>query len=130
MFCCVNCGSCMHSWWLKVCCMCSFFFFFSSRRRHTRFDCDWSSDVCSSDLTTFLLHASAPRPDGGKQRIGVRAEQQERGCRRRLLQRLQERILRPLVHGIGGQIGRESGRGRGEISVVAVSLKKKKKKKS
>src|SRR5256886_7912370 len=27
-----------------------FFFFFSSRRRHTRFDCDWSSDVCSSDL--------------------------------------------------------------------------------
>src|SRR5688572_15610415 len=25
------------------------FFFFSSRRRHTRFDCDWSSDVCSSD---------------------------------------------------------------------------------
>src|SRR2546430_16399373 len=29
-----------------------FFFFFSSRRRHTRFDCDWSSDVCSSDLTS------------------------------------------------------------------------------
>src|SRR5256886_13422952 len=25
-------------------------FFCSSRRRHTRFDCDWSSDVCSSDL--------------------------------------------------------------------------------
>src|SRR5207237_4988164 len=23
---------------------------FSSRRRHTRFKCDWSSDVCSSDL--------------------------------------------------------------------------------
>src|SRR5207237_7738604 len=31
-----------------------FFFFFSSRRRHTRFKCDWSSDVCSSDLTTIL----------------------------------------------------------------------------
>src|SRR2546430_14640916 len=30
-----------------------FFFFFSSRRRHTRFDCDWSSDVCSSDLETI-----------------------------------------------------------------------------
>src|SRR2546430_5390573 len=29
---------------------CFIFFFFSSRRRHTRFDCDWSSDVCSSDL--------------------------------------------------------------------------------
>src|SRR5260370_35987860 len=26
-------------------------FFFSSRRRHTIFKCDWSSDVCSSDLT-------------------------------------------------------------------------------
>src|SRR5580698_8183866 len=25
-------------------------FFFSSRRRHTRLTCDWSSDVCSSDL--------------------------------------------------------------------------------
>src|SRR2546430_6448641 len=29
-------------------------FFFSSRRRHTRFDCDWSSDVCSSDLRAGL----------------------------------------------------------------------------
>src|SRR2546430_5960664 len=28
---------------------CYQYFFFSSRRRHTRFDCDWSSDVCSSD---------------------------------------------------------------------------------
>src|SRR4029077_19222611 len=27
-----------------------FLVFFSSRRRHTRFKCDWSSDVCSSDL--------------------------------------------------------------------------------
>src|SRR5256886_7393388 len=39
---------------MGVCCD----FFFSSRRRHTRFDCDWSSDVCSSDLNgevTFPL---------------------------------------------------------------------------
>src|SRR5437763_8405538 len=28
-----------------------FFFFFSSRRRHTRYIGDWSSDVCSSDLS-------------------------------------------------------------------------------
>src|SRR5262245_62581824 len=28
-----------------------FYFFFSSRRRHTRCLSDWSSDVCSSDLT-------------------------------------------------------------------------------
>src|SRR5260221_10927954 len=38
-----------------------FFFFFSSRRRHTRSLCDWSSDVCSSDLpdnpeTLNVLH--------------------------------------------------------------------------
>src|SRR2546427_11044025 len=31
------------------------FFFFSSRRRHTRFDCDWSSDVCSSDLAKKVV---------------------------------------------------------------------------
>src|SRR5688572_31349833 len=30
-------------------------FFFSSRRRHTRFDCDWSSDVYSSDLKLIKL---------------------------------------------------------------------------
>src|SRR3989475_7075913 len=30
-------------------------FFFSSRRRHTRFDCDWSSDVCSSDLDNYAM---------------------------------------------------------------------------
>src|SRR6266480_7083844 len=48
-----------------------FFFFFSSRRRHTRLTCDWSSDVCSSDLLAFLLFAAAvvrtawvPRPVG------------------------------------------------------------------
>src|SRR4030066_1533088 len=31
------------------------FFFLSSRRRHTRFKCDWSSDVCSSDLQAWHL---------------------------------------------------------------------------
>src|SRR2546430_5170706 len=34
-------------------------FFFSSRRRHTRFDCDWSSDVCSSDLVVRYTACSA-----------------------------------------------------------------------
>src|SRR5256886_13371373 len=37
-------------WCLNRCVALNKFFFFSSRRRHTRFDCDWSSDVCSSDL--------------------------------------------------------------------------------
>src|SRR2546427_8626572 len=35
------------------------FFFFSSRRRHTRFDCDWSSDVCSSDLSNDVARNAA-----------------------------------------------------------------------
>src|SRR2546421_10197519 len=38
------------------------FFFFSSRRRHTRSDRDWSSDVCSSDLTSSSPLLSGPRP--------------------------------------------------------------------
>src|SRR5215211_8085959 len=33
------------------------FFFFSSRRRHTRSLCDWSSDVCSSDLSDDAVEA-------------------------------------------------------------------------
>src|SRR5690242_20931538 len=36
-----------------------FFFFFSSRRRHTRLTCDWSSDVCSSDLLVCGLFFAA-----------------------------------------------------------------------
>src|SRR5439155_14910892 len=35
-----------------------YFFFFSSRSRHTRWPRDWSSDVCSSDL-------SVPAETGG-----------------------------------------------------------------
>src|SRR2546428_158398 len=36
-----------HAGDILMCCL----FFFSSRRRHTRSDRDWSSDVCSSDLS-------------------------------------------------------------------------------
>src|SRR5947207_15808006 len=39
----------------------SIFFFFSSRRRHTRSLCDWSSDVCSSDLGEVLAAAQEER---------------------------------------------------------------------
>src|SRR6267142_5323642 len=38
-----------------------FVFFFSSRRRHTRLTCDWSSDVCSSDLRLAALAAAKRR---------------------------------------------------------------------
>src|SRR2546430_7052803 len=49
----MRCTLCWHLLQLALCVVLFvwFFFFFSSRRRHTRFDCDWSSDVCSSDLT-------------------------------------------------------------------------------
>src|SRR5438132_7804491 len=39
-------------------------FFFSSRRRHTRSLCDWSSDVCSSDLH-FLGNPRCRREQNG-----------------------------------------------------------------
>src|SRR2546430_9940606 len=39
-------------------------FFFSSRRRHTRFDCDWSSDVCSSDLDQHVFVEDWAGADG------------------------------------------------------------------
>src|SRR5690625_6675816 len=40
------------------------FFFFSSRRRHTRWPRDWSSDVCSSDLSLKLTIAEYFIPSG------------------------------------------------------------------
>src|SRR5699024_11566412 len=40
----------------------AFFFVFSSRRRHTRSKRDWSSDVCSSDLSNFR-HKNDPGVD-------------------------------------------------------------------
>src|SRR5207248_4893500 len=47
--------------WNFPCKQCLNYFFFSSRRRHTRSYGDWSSDVCSSDLSmieTWLLRLS------------------------------------------------------------------------
>src|SRR5690242_21301074 len=56
------------------------FFVFSSRRRYTRLTCDWSSDVCSSDLvldaSDCRLCAGAVRKkhfDGALEAVGVLA---------------------------------------------------------
>src|SRR2546422_5927494 len=49
----------------------SFFFFFSSRRRHTRCSRDWSSDVCSSDLTAFVIGRSFPAWMAGATLLGI-----------------------------------------------------------
>src|SRR3990167_8072534 len=54
--------------------------FFSSRRRHTRFDCDWSSDVCSSDLIALEMeraiarqHCAVMRPDSEDDAVTIGA---------------------------------------------------------
>src|SRR6266480_2488582 len=62
-----------------------FFFFFSSRRRHTRLTCDWSSDVCSSDLAPAVARRQA-KPLVGEQllvgrRIGDFREIGRASCR-------------------------------------------------
>src|SRR5260370_11246398 len=49
----------------KVNYTCLYFFFFASRRRHTRFKCDWSSDVCSSDLALRPVPVTAARSGDG-----------------------------------------------------------------
>src|SRR2546426_154667 len=41
-----------------------YFFFFSSRRRHTRLQGDWSSDVCSSDLSYIRERTWNDEPQG------------------------------------------------------------------
>src|SRR5690625_7912149 len=68
-------------------------FFFSSRRRHTRWPRDWSSDVCSSDLSpgigllgrALLLRDVFPRPGltlrGGERRSEERRVGKERRWR-------------------------------------------------
>src|SRR2546430_16826795 len=51
-------------------------FFFSSRRRHTRFDCDWSSDVCSSDLYVIrVVDHPLEIPQGHVEHVAHRGRQ-------------------------------------------------------
>src|SRR5438132_3105998 len=95
-----------------------FFFFFSSRRRHTRSLCDWSSDVCSSDLSMSrarlepVAAPAKPAPcmhDSGT--IHDRYESVGKPCRP---------VRRP-------KIGRASCREREESAVGAGGVKKKRK---
>src|SRR5439155_7264502 len=51
-----------------------FFFFFSSRRRHTRWPRDWSSDVCSSDLWSFV-----PKESKKPKYVAINADEGEPG---------------------------------------------------
>src|SRR6266481_9442603 len=105
------------------------FFFFSSRRRHTRWNCDWSSDVCSSDLAAAdelavavdlgrrerLIEAQVDpdavgREHGREQHLGVEtrvrdsARREEVGGAAEVLQR------RPRRGGRGRRSGGDGGR--------------------
>src|SRR5256886_12209159 len=82
-----------------------FFFFFSSRRRHTRFDCDWSSDVCSSDLQLGTGPVTSGTSHGTDRKLDRWADWLVRGRDRgatevqgrrvhRSLARVRDRILR------------------------------------
>src|SRR5260370_29332612 len=74
-----------------------FFFFFSSRRRHTRFKCDWSSDVCSSDLGFTNLMQIVIRKAKGDVAADCFAE--EIGVLRDVADRATQRIERPFANG-------------------------------
>src|SRR6266571_3672892 len=58
------------------------FFFFSSRRRHTRLTCDWSSDVCSSDLARLGRELLPAATRGHVQGAGAGVERAHGVCRR------------------------------------------------
>src|SRR5690242_21424975 len=106
-----------------------FFFIFSSIRRHTRLTCDWSSDVCSSDLLLEgdrRLRRALDRVD----LLGLDARYLGDLLRGRLTAQLGDQLalraadLVELLDDVHREIGRASGRERVLCSVVAVSSKK------
>src|SRR5207249_7480457 len=109
------------------------FFFFSSRRRHTRSKRDWSSDVCSSDLTmtfeprpaSIELICDDPRLPVDDNNLVVRAAKLLGVPGARIT--LQKRT--PLAAGLGGGRDRKSTRlnsSHVSISYAVFCLKKKK----
>src|SRR5438309_535552 len=85
-------------------------FFFSSRRRHTRWNCDWSSDVCSSDLPALVGAAVQLCGDG---RAGSGAGPDDRDTHRepRAARSAQALAARRCLRRVGRTAG-EGGRGK------------------
>src|SRR2546427_4928941 len=103
-----------------------YFFFFSSRRRHTRFDCDWSSDVCSSDLAgggaLLERHLREAAQLAAVQALGAAFAQDVDGA---------HADAQMLVHALAEEVDRKSTRlnsSHSQISYAVFCLKKKKKK--
>src|SRR5947199_10445069 len=86
-------------------------FFFSSRRRHTMCLSDWSSDVCSSDLSVVDLVVQVSRETSVDEVNELFRAAAERG-----------RLEGLLAYSDDGEIGRASCRERMKISVVAVAV--------
>src|SRR5690606_39974209 len=53
---------------------------FASRRRHTSFSRDWSSDVCSSDLTAVASREGFRGTPGGNDEPAGRTARRTSGC--------------------------------------------------
>src|SRR3712207_7432307 len=98
-------------------------FFFSSRRRHTRYWRDWSSDVCSSDLSAGLRSAARGLP--GPQPLRLAAEEAA-SLVDDVEQALYASKIVAYAQGFNQiqEIGRASCRERVQISAVPVSLQK------
>src|SRR5260370_20809474 len=88
-------------------------FFFSSRRRHTRFKCDWSSDVCSSDLSKDQKYIGVSLYQANS-RVNLEVRDRGIGIPANEQEKIFEKFYRcgdPLVHNIK-EIGRASCRER------------------
>src|SRR5688572_31734323 len=97
-----------------------FFFFFSSRRRHTRFDCDWSSDVCSSDLSRAAARQCGSEPQPLTRNAGLDLGTDERPS-------LSRTLIRILCRRQGDRKSTRLNSSHSQISYAVFCLKKKKK---
>src|SRR5690606_40638684 len=95
------------------------------RRRHTRFSRDWSSDVCSSDLTEHVTGIGGFRPFGAEEaeiaeRAGIEGGRFEFDAMEAGVERAFGVTTRPKIEAEGDphrdpKIGRASCRGRREM---------------
>src|SRR5688572_32246814 len=81
-------------------------FFFSSRRRHTRFDCDWSSDVCSSDLVRSAFEVN--EIGQGKEQEELARERFAAALHRRQRHARADGEGAVVVDGVAGRLDRKS----------------------
>src|SRR5256885_6803701 len=83
-----------------------FFFFFSSRRRHTRLQGDWSSDVCSSDLSSSRRIRNSRRKERLRAKAdGAIGDRRPRGNSRQVLR----------IHALTVEINHVARLGHGDI---------------